>query len=454
MSQTSSGSRRSGSMIAIVVGVVGGLLLLALATSDLDFGPTRVDRSGRLSIHINGVRQRMARDVFLPTRGWVLQLQFLDLPVSQSPDGLVVILRSERTGATIEIQDRFAIHDDYATLIIPEQLGLAAGLLSVRAIFTNESGKQFEDSRRIRIRSPLGNLPIGRRQVIHFDFTVDHDDDGLPDFWKDLERFGLASVDHPEMAKIVATAIEARALARLKKAYDADHDPNLTRLTHDPVTVLFRPSSDPAALTTRICVGGKDPTGSGMVGHVRFDLRNEDKTSVECDLDPAAGLFPGELVNYGGSVLYREILNPFLVARGGSPIGELSEDEPEALSTLLHGEDEGEAQNRSGRQIRILRAVNILGDVLGSIMAHEAGHALGLVAIGRPSVGLFGGSEGGDYAHNIDVGGESAASDWLMNAGENLSFAALAGDSEGGPLRFRPLNYAYLRDRVIVTDKR
>jgi hypothetical protein len=453
MNQPTPGTPSRGSMIAILLGVLGGFLLLSFAASDLDFGPSRLDRSGRLSIHINGVSQRMARDIFLPTRGWVLQLRFLDLPVSKSPGGLVVILRSERTGATIEIQDRFVIHDEYATLVIPKQLGLAAGLLSVRAVFTDESGKQFEDARRIRIRSPLGSLPIGLRQVIHFDFGVDHDGDGRPDFWSDLERFGLASENHPELAQTVADKVEARALARVEAAYDPDHDPNLTGLERDPVTILFRPSSDPAALTTRICVGGSDPTESRMVGHVRFDLRNEDKTSVECSSDPAAGLFPRELETYSDSALYRDVFDPFLVARGGKPVGEHPDDEFEALNTLLRGD--GGVSSGSQRQTRILRAITILGDVLGSIMAHEAGHALGLVAIGRPSVGLFGGSEGSDYAHNIDVLGESATSPWLMNAGESLGFAELAGEAAGGGglLRFRPLNHAYLRDRVIVTDK-
>jgi len=122
------------------------------------------------------------------------------------------------------------------------------------------------------------------------------------------------------------------------------------------------------------------------------------------------------------------------------------------LSDLFGSEKD--TTTRSPRQTRIRQAISVVGDVLGSIMAHEAGHALGLVPMGRPSVGLFGGAEGSDYAHNLDVLGESESSKWLMNAGGNLSFADLAGVSEGGPLRFRPLNYAYLRDRVIVTDKR
>ena len=465
----------SGAAIAALVGAIGGLVILGLAASDSPFaarfGGPRIDRSGRLSIHLNGVSQRMARDIFLPTEGWVMQLQFIDLAIPQDLEGLVVILRSERTGATIEIQDRFLLQDgaqngvvthrevtvpdqpdQFASLTVSRNLGLAAGLLSVRAIFTDASGKVFEDSRRIRVRSPLGLPPISVRQVIHFDFSIDHDDDGLPDFWKDLELFGLASADHPELAQVIANQIEARALLRVEAAYTAEHDPNRTGRAKDPVHVRFRSTEDPSALTTRICIGGSDPTQNHLVGHVRLDLRNENKTSQECAREPAAGLFPAELETYRDSALYRETFGPLLAGSGGQAVGQYLDDSVASLSNLE--ERDRASDGLSSRQVKILRAITVFGDALGSIMAHEAGHALGLVPEGRPSVGLFGGETGGDYAHNIDVLGESESSPWLMNAGENLSFEQLAGFGETGPLQFRPLNYAYLRDRVIVTDKR
>ncbi|MFP6655703.1 MAG: hypothetical protein VCB25_08745 [Myxococcota bacterium] len=452
MDQPNSRSPISRPIIAILVGLVGGFLVLALAISDLSFGGPNIDRSGRLSIHINGVSPRMARDVFLPTHGWVLQLQFPDLSIAEWPDNLVVILRSERTGATIEIQDRFNIQESVATLIVPKQLGLAAGLLGVRAIFTDEKGDQFEDTRRIRIRAPLGGLPVGARQIIHFDFGIDHDDDGTADFHRDLERFGLASRNHPEVAKLVADQIERHALTRVEAAYDPRHDPNQTGLARDFATIRFRPSTDPGTLVTLICVGGSDPSEANLVGHVRFDRNNEDKTSVECSTNPAAGLFPAEIDTFLASPLYQETFDSFLPASGGRPLGEDSDDSLEKLSALF--QLEAADQPQSGRHRKLLRAIEVFGNVLGSIMAHEAGHALGLVAEGRPSVGLFGGNSGADYAHNLDAFGESATSAWLMNAGGGLSFRELAGETENGPLRFRPLNHAYLRDRVIVTEQR
>lgn len=471
MSPSSTRFPISGAAIAVFVGLVGGLVILALAASDSPFaarfGGPRIDRSGRLSIHLNGVSQRMSRDIFLPTEGWVMQLQFIDLSIPQDLEGLVVILRSERTGATIEIQDRFLLqagngahHEitiqdqpiQLASLTVPRNLGLAAGLLSVRVIFTDASGNIFEDSRRIRIRSPLGLPPISVRQVIHFDFEIDHDDDGLPDFWKDLELFGLASAEHPELARVIANQIESRALLRVEAAYKAEHDPNRTGQARDPVRVRFRATEDPSALTTRICIGGSDPTKNHLVGHVRLDPQNEDKTSQECAREPAAGLFPAELETYRDSALYRETFGPLLAGSGGQAVGQHPDDSVASLSNL-QDRDRG-SEGLSRRQVKILRAITIFGDALGSIMAHEAGHALGLVPEGRPSVGLFGGETGGDYAHNIDALGESQPTAWLMNAGEDLNFEQLAGLGKAGPLQFRPLNYAYLRDRVIVTDKR
>ncbi len=440
----------SGPMLAALLGALGGLTLLAFVHFGFDLGRPKVDRSGQLAILINGIPQRIGRDVLLPDYGWVLQIRLPEDLQADAREGFMVTLRSERTGATIQIEDRFAYQDGIATLTIPKALGLSTGLLSVQTTFEDATGKKFEDSHRIRIRAWFGGSPIGNRQLIHFDFDVDRDDDGAPDFLADLERFGLASPTRPKLAGAVAARIEARAIARVEQAYDATDDPNQTGRPRDAVLVRFRINADPAALITRICVGGSDPTHSDSVGHVRFDLRNEDKSSIECGVDPVAGLFPAELEVYRDAPLFREVFGPFLDSLGGTPLGEHPED-----SKLMLGEDRDESGTgtAAGRRTDIDRAIAVFGDVLGSIMAHEAGHALGLVAEGRPGVGLFGGREGSAYAHNLDVFDEPPTDPWLMNSGASFTFEMLAGKGGSGPLRFRPLNYAYLRDRVVVSDK-
>jgi hypothetical protein len=359
-------------------------------------------------------------------------------------------MRAERTGAMIQIADRFTSHGGLATLTIPESLGLYEGLLSIRTVWIDEDGTQLEDWRRVRVRPWLGGPPIGSRQVVRFDFEVDRDRDGRPDFHQDLEAFGLGSADRPDLTRIVADRIAARALARVEGAYDEPLDPNRTGRARDPVTIRFLLEAEPGPYVTRICVGGDDPTGSDTVGHVRFDRANSDRSSIECGDDPVAGIFPRAFAVYREDALFRESFGPFRPAPKGLPIG--SDPGDSAWLERPATPDAQTAPAASGRHAAIERAIRVFGDALGSIMAHEAGHALGLVAPGKPAVGLFGGSEGEAYAHDLDVDGEAPTEAWLMNAGRSLSFEQLAGRGVDGALRFRPLDYAYLRDRVVLAD--
>jgi len=440
----------SGTWLAILLGAAGGLALVLLSRSESDWFLHRVDRSGRVAIRINGLGPRVSRDVLLPGHGWVLSLALPDHTPEEMAQRLSVVLRAERTGATLEIADRFTSEDGGATFTIPESLGLYEGLIAIRADWTDPDGRRSEDWRRLRIRSVLGGPPIGARQVIHFDFGVDLDGDGRPDFQQDLEAFGLASTDRPDLARLVADRIAARALARVEAAYDDRLDPNRTGLPSDPVTVQFRLDAQPGPYVTRICVGGEDPTHSDTVGHVRFDRTNQDRSSIECGEDPVAGIFPRAMRAYRDDPLFRKTFGPFLPERQGDPIGSLPEDARWLAQATPPGSSPD--ADESDRRAQIDEAIAVFGDALGSILAHEAGHALGLVAEGKPDVGLFGGSRGEAYAHNLDVDGHPPATAWLMNDGRSLQFEQLAGKGPNGPLRFRALNYAYLRDSLVLAD--
>ena len=413
--------------------VAGGLIGTALLLFSAREPGERSDQ--RIEIGVNGVGARLSRDLLLPPFGWTLQIGFarpMD-PAGNAPE-LVVEMREERTGMTIEIQDQLIAGPGYATLVIPEAMGLREGLVAVRARATYPGGAVVEDWRRLRIRPFPGGPPIGTRQVIHFDFSVDRDGDGRADFEQDLERLGLASPAHPEITKRLATRIAERALARVERAYDTDGDPNRTGRPRDPVAVRFQlePIELEAerAFATRICVGGRDASQPGSVGHVRFDPRNGRRAGSACTGDEAAGLFPGELAAYRESALYREIMTPFEPTTGGVPF----DGDPERQQAADH-------------------AVAVLGDALGTLMAHETGHALGLVAPGKPGFGLFGGDSGESYAHAIAPDDARAPEPTLMLPGRALRFEQLAGLADGGELRFRPLDYAYLRDRVVLAEE-
>jgi hypothetical protein len=449
--------------VAIALGLVIGGLLLFLASLQ----PVR--RLGdEIAIRVNGVDARMARDVLLPGYGWTLQVL---LPVDEAtgettmPENLIVELREERTGLTLQIQDRMRLREGFATYTIPKDLGLHEGLIAIRLLLADEEGNpdgRAEDWLRVRLRPWNSGPPIGSRQWIFFDFGVDHDVNGRRDFSEDLERLGFVAEGESEATNAFADAIAARALQRVLRAYNPDHDPNRTGEERDIVTVRFEINPDvipkPSPYTTRICVGGIDPTHPESVGQVAFDRDNKKKSSKECGIDPPAGLFPSALATYRDSALYQKIRSPFDSAKGGLPIGSDPRDAAVLARIAARGAGPGDrdksAQRPNEREEAISNAVRVLGDALGTIMAHETGHALGLVPEGAPGVGLFGGSTPDEYAHNLEVDGTRPTQPWLMNPGRSLSFEDLAGLGEAGELVFRPLNYAYLRDRVVLIEGR
>lgn len=446
---------RSGALVAILLGLaVGGLLVWLALRADHFAGL----RNPEIEIGVNGLSERMGRDLLLPTWGWVLQIRLPEGLPESVRETLEVTLRAERTGATIEVADRLRRVDGVETLVIPKSMGLHTGLLSVKASLEDASGRRLEGHRRLRIRTWLGGPPIGARQVVHFDFEVDHDGDGRPDLLDDLERFGLATPDRPDLARRVAERIARRALERVERAYDDRDDPNGTGAARDPVFVRFVLAAEPGPYVTRICVGGANPDHPGSVGYVRFDLRNERRRSQECGGEPAAGLFPAELTRYAEDPIYLETFGPFLPEQGGRPVGSDPGDAEAVARTAgepTRVDRPGDRDGATTRGDRIALAIARLGDALGTVMAHESAHALGLVPAGKPGVGLFGSGEQGErFAHNLDARGGGPSGPWLMNPGDDLGFPQLVGLGPQGELRFRPLNYAYLKDRLVLAERR
>jgi len=451
MSTDSRSPRVARALLFVAVGALAGVALVYFADRGAAPGATR-----RFEIGINGVPMRLARDLDLPPHGWTLQLRF-DPPADPAAPALLLELREERTGLTVEVQDQLVRGPEGATLLIPESMGVREGLLAVRARATWGDGAVAEDWRRLRIRRFFGGPPIGDRQIIALDFEVDRDGDGRRDFEQDLERLGLAAAGAPaSVSASAATAaatttaaladrIAARALARVERAYDAEDDPNATALPRDPVAVRFRRSPVTAVadrpFTTRICVGGRDPAHPGSVGHVRFDLGNALRAGEECGGEQTAGLFPGELGRYAESPLYQDVLAPFRAESGGRPFGSVPGDD-----RLLTGSPDGDRARRDALD----RAIDVFGEALGTLIAHETAHALGLVAPGTPPVGLFGGAEGEAFAHENAPGDATDAPPSLMAPGKRFRFEDLAGEGPAGALRFAPLDYAYLRDRIVL----
>jgi hypothetical protein len=192
-------------------------------------------------------------------------------------------------------------------------------------------------------------------------------------------------------------------------------------------------------------VGGEDPTGGITIGNILIDPNNSNRTSVECWSIPPTGIFQAELMVYANQGSFQGTFDPLMASRGGTPVGEHALD----AIVLDPGFDyQSATPAEQDRHDDIFLAVERFGDALGSICAHEAGHALGLVPPGAPGGGLYGGQTGAAFSHAVTPAGTTPPENHLMKAGNTFNFSRLAG-LYGNPLPFfRPLSYAYLRDRV------
>jgi hypothetical protein len=437
---------------ALLVGLLAGATALGLVHA----GPELSDALRRspdpivpdLVMRIDGLPAETLSRLAIPVDGWTLELA-LDgdgpLRIDEPPR---VILQQAGTEKPIPGDAFERLDDRWRVRIGPGTVGLVPGRLAIRASVRWADLPLVERELEVELRRWLVGPPIGKDQVVYFDFGADHSGDGRPDFETDLERFGLATPDRPELARRIAKRIASRALERTRRAYQGSPASSQGE-RGDPVAIELRIEPPIGGEVTRICVGGADPSGGHTVGNVRFDPANADRSSVECDTLPPTGIFPRSLWAYHQDRLFRATFDSLIPARGGVPLGEHPLDE-----VLLSAERvplaAGSRADAMRRRARLKAAIALFSDVLGTIMAHESGHALGLVAPGPPEAGLNGGREGPSYAHGLPRASSPDVPARLMDSGGRLSFAQLAGLAETGELRFDPLHHAYLRDRIVL----
>jgi hypothetical protein len=326
---------------------------------------------------------------------------------------------------------------------------LAKGTWTAVAWVSDTMGRTNGVQLAFAVRDRPGPPPIGSGQKIWYDFASDRDAVPGPDFPVDLQAFGLGSPAAPALSAVVHADVVDAVLARVEQTY-YDEDPNGFGLP-DPVAVDFFAANPGGGDVTRICVGGSDPSGNGVIGSILIDPNNANRSSVECGTIPPTGIFPREMLVYQTQYWFQIVFDPLMPSRGGTPVGE----SPLDPVVLAPGFDPGSASPAEhARWTAITTAVQRLGDALGSVVAHETGHALGLVAPGPPGGGLHGGQSGVEYAHDVVSDGvTSPTPNYLMKHGQTFSFARLAGMG-GNPLPFlRPLDFAYLRDRVMTDPK-
>jgi hypothetical protein len=396
-----------------------------------------------LSVTVNGIPDDMKGLLVLPPKGWVVNLTIQpgDLPLNPSLVG--VFIESWYDGSSLQVPMTVAPGGTSAVGVV--KTSLASGTWTVHAAAADVEVNFAEVDLDVAVRGfPAGAPPIGTGQILWFDFEADRDAVPGPDFAEDLEYFGLGSDADPALSALVEDAVVETVLDRVAEVYFDGNPAGLS--VPDPVNVTFTADDPGPGSVTRVCVGGEDPSGGITLGSILIDPNNVQKASVECGTIPPTGIFPRELLVLAGQADFQQTFDGLRPAVGGTPVGQ----DPLDAVVLDAAFDPGQATPEElARYDAIQTAIQRFGDALGTIVAHESGHALGLVQPGTPGGGLFGGSSGAEFTHNVTPAGVSPAQNFLMNAGNTFSFAKLAGIS-GQPLAvLRPINHAYLRDRIV-----
>ncbi len=258
----------------------------------------------------------------------------------------------------------------------------------------------------------LGIAPV--KQVVFLDFQ--------PSYVESLRVFGLRAVDQP---------IRARVLAVVRAAFDTI---NLDLRTEAPTDF---------ALFSVVEIHGPDPNGQGLfgydnspgkdVGNVRLhDRLGGVNALTQQDGYPGyGGVFIESLMGFsmhpvsgdslpGADRLFDDLFDPFRPDRGEIIV---SKDLIGGLPAV-----DGQGCPSSDRRTRIGCAVWAMGSLIGTTLAHEIGHSLGLA------------NPFGDGFHNF--GDEPNR---LMDGGADRPLAERAILNGQGPAMFCEDEYAYLR---------
>jgi hypothetical protein len=415
----------------------GPRLALLLLVAVLHAGGS-CNSTSLLQVTLNAVPEAMNDVQVVPPHGFTVDVTFTQ-PAEIQPDTVAVEINGLDGSVRDYSDDRVVLAPDGAVFLIPESEPLSPGSYWVAVTARNQAGNTVSAFHPFAVRDhPAAGPPLAGGQWVQLDFGADHDGNGEADFRQDLEAFGLHPTAGGTLGLQMLVWSISEVVARTAAFYST---PNPSGLPGgDAADVTFALNPNPSGPTTRVCVGGDDPTGGPSIGAVLYDPGNGNKAQVACDPVLPSGVFPRELMAYSAHGSFQTAFGPVLA----NPVG----DDPLDPIVLGTGYDPGDP-DQLARHGEIETAVEAFAQAVATILAHEVGHSLGLVPPGAPGGGLFGGGSGPALHHNQLPGGGNPTANQLMGAGSTFNFAELSGVGAALPV-FRELNWAYLRGRLVL----
>ncbi|MEC7584061.1 MAG: Ig-like domain-containing protein [Planctomycetota bacterium] len=410
--------------------------------------------SPSVSLTVNGIDAQRRGDIALPPLDFTIDVEATDPEDSLDMGSVQVLLSGPGTApgsaslfATAEVG-----FGSFRTTM-PQSLALAPGNWTLSVRVSDLSGNsRLATNLPIEITEPTtGLLPFEQTQVVWARTDLDRDGNGRGDFEDDLLRLGFATAGDPaglneQMRRIVLDAILAKSndlFGRGSRGEPIDQDSVRIRFsTHEPIALAHQ----------QMALGGLDPEGSqsrgygdlstGILGRAYYDYRNANINDRNIGSSPGLGVFPAEMWLYqteihqqvfpGFQTRFAQRFLPLCPDMGGTPVGS-HPDDPSVIANDFDPDNASTSQR--ARHTEIMSALDDWSAAMGTILAHEVGHAVGLTAPGPAPGGLFGDSS----LHND---GFAAAEVMAATVGYEAMVAL--------DYNFRDLNLAYLRQRILL----
>ncbi len=374
--------------------------------------------------------------VFDNTSGSILDLGSLeiqsDLPMGPHPAGS-------------NLAPLFQVNPLRAVWRVPTGSDLARTTHTLTVRVSDLAGNETEASYGYAVRDFPNGAPLGSTQTVFLDFDQDRSLGPEIDFVEDLREYGLSSASAPVIEAQVRAALVDEILRRVRPHYglEPDGSPGV-----DPVNIVFA-ATKPASPHSRLCVGGRSDEGALFLGAATLDENNVAEASDECGLGTTLfGVFPQAIDDlWGAQPDFQAAFAAVDPDLGGTPFGEHLLDAAIAAPDF---DPKSATPAQRERASGVKEARDAFAQVVATATAHEVGHMLGLVAHEAPPAGLYGGTSGGATDHNVTPTGGTPPENYVMNAGGSISFLEISGRGPSGVAVFRPLNWAYLHDRVVL----
>ncbi len=391
--------------------------------------------------------------VLVPPSGFSIDISASD--GSQVPDMGSVAIELDGPGTPPTAAALFATATvGFRTLraIVSPTTPLAVGQWSAAVRVADLSGNVGNAaSLSFTVAEPDGALvPFERTQVVWARTDMDRDGNGRPDFDDDLVRLGLATPGDPRnTTTYVRRLLLDAVLATANSLYG--RGPRGEPIDLDSVSIRFTTHQPIGIGHLQIALGGLDPEGvrnraygdqsTGVLGRAFFDARNADTNDRDVATSPGLGVFPAEMFLYQADIhrqvypsfqtMWAQRFLPLCPDLGGTPAGSNSIDS--VVLTASFDPDHATSEQQA-RWLVVMRAIDDWAVVIGTVLAHEVGHSVGLVAPGPAPSGLFGDAS----LHNTNA---SAAEVMAPSVGYEAMITL--------GYNFRDINIAYLRHRIL-----